>query len=599
VNRSIEELKRVLRGKYRIVRPLGRGGMGEVWLAQDEQLHCLVAVKVLGETLSRDAGFRARFEEEMTTQAKLRHPRIARPMNAGSLPGGQLYLVMEFVRGRTLRAILDEHQKAGTVMDPVTAAFDAYQALTGLWEAHHARVVHGDVKPENMMIGGEDEGEERNLTLLDFGLAKVLEVSGPPHRGAGPASRKTKKKSAAEDGGDTSMRLGTPRYLAPERIAHGQYDARSDLYSLGVVLAKSLTGADPFDFGDGDEEAILEAHLHQAPAPRWGRTPDCSDELQAITMRLLAKDPRDRFQSAREARDELSAVLRGSVPPGSMMAERLMAERKEWKLREVVEERKAPPSRRPPAPIAAAPRRQPDAPAAAARRQPDAPDVTRPLGSTAVARLRTPLLPPPMEEAPAADLTRPLTAEEKAAPFPVPTAPRVARSAPPVADVTRPLTAEEKAAWAPAPTASRGLRRAAASSSGWHEWVGEPVVDVTKLIAASERPPAMNAPFPLAPARAAGGHEWSGAPVADVTKPTARIGVNAETERRARWVAGVGAAALLVVGLAWMGLLVMEARAGGGGSAPAAGCARGAQARAGGAAAAARDAGREAGGPRR
>lgn len=473
MSRALEELSRALQGRYRVKRRLGRGGMGEVWLAHDEKLKCLVAIKVLSQALSRDPGFRARFEEEIHTQAKLRHPRIARCMTAGDLPGDQLFLVMEYVPGRTLRAVVDEHRQAGTVMDPLLAVFDGCQLMTGLALAHRFPIVHGDVKLENIMIDEEDEAEdkERSLVVLDFGLAKILGASG----GAATAA------AGARDGGegDRSALLGTPGYLAPERILQGVCDARADIFAAGVVMAWTLTGEPPYDHGDGSDTAILNAHVEQEPAPRWERMLgfEYKNDVQAIVMKLLARDPRARYQTAREARDALGAVVRRSVPPGSRLSIQIAAEVREWKMRERLQER-------------VRERRSPDralrpVPAPASARPLD---VTRPLGSPVAAALRTPMLPPP-----------PPGEDE----VPAPAAARRHGPAGPLdftkADVTRPIVAGESPPAMPAPfpppapCPPLGQR-------GWHEWVEAPAADVTKPMAAGAAASPVWTPSPSRPA---------------------------------------------------------------------------------------------------
>jgi serine/threonine-protein kinase len=335
MSRRSERLEKQLGGKYRVERLVGRGGMGEVWAGLDVKLDCPVAIKVLNEELSRDAEYVERFRREMTTLAKLRHPRIVRPLTAGVLaPDGQLYLVMELLAGRTLRAILDGYEARGEVMDVVSAAFFAYQMVDGLGSAHAKGIIHRDVKPENMILDGA------HLMLLDFGIAKASEVTGPRRGGASSKGDRLQAKK--------STLLGTPRYMAPEVIESATFDQRSDLYAVGIILAIMLTGEYPYAVSADDETGILEAHVHQAPVLRRERNAGCPEVLWAIALRLLAKDPAQRYQDADEVGDDLSAVMRGSVPPSHPVAKQLEVERRERAHRDAYEKRGAP-SHRPPA----------------------------------------------------------------------------------------------------------------------------------------------------------------------------------------------------------------------------------------------------------
>ena len=329
-------LEKQLRGEYAISRRIGSGAMGEVWAAVEMAFERKVAIKVLNEALSGDVGYRERFRGETALLAKLRHPRIVRLLTAGQLEEDEnLYMVMEFVTGRTLWTILGELRDKGRVLDPVSAVFYAFQMLDGLRAAHENRIVHRDVKPANMIIN--DDGE---LTLLDFGVAKAVDVTGPRREGTGAGRRKTKK----------STLLGTPRFMAPELIAHGTFDPRSDLYPVGIILVMMLTGEYPYVVDPHDESGILDAHVSQEPILREENNPECPEEVWALTRELLAKDPAQRFQSADKACEALSAFLRsGSVPPDHPVAKKLEAERAAQAHRRAYEKRGVP-SRRPAAP---------------------------------------------------------------------------------------------------------------------------------------------------------------------------------------------------------------------------------------------------------
>jgi eukaryotic-like serine/threonine-protein kinase len=317
---------------YQLGRFLGAGGMGEVWAAHDIKLDCAVAIKILSGALSADAAFVERFWREAKTLAKFSHPRIVRILTADKLSqDGRLFMVMELLEGRTLRAILDELEKQGRVLDHVTTALHAIQILDGLGTAHAEGIIHRDVKPENMIVS--DRG---HLKLLDFGVAMVGDATGP--RRSGPVGEwprvgaKTKK----------SVLMGTPRYMAPELIAYRQCDQRSDLYAVGIVLVLLLTGEYPYAVDPNDELAVLRAHVEQAPLLRREKNPGCPPQLWAIVEKLLEKDPDDRFEDADQVDQELSAFLRLSAPPE--VAAVAVAERKERALRRTYAELARPPS---------------------------------------------------------------------------------------------------------------------------------------------------------------------------------------------------------------------------------------------------------------
>jgi serine/threonine-protein kinase len=413
-------IERQLGGGYRIERSLGRGGMGEVWAARDLELECGVAIKLLNDDLSRDLGFVEQFRLEMKTLARFTHARIVRIKTAGTLvEDGRLYMVMERVRGKTLRRVLDEHQAAGTVIDPVSAAFYAFQIVDGLGAAHEHGIIHGDVKPENVMI--DPEGQ---LTILDFGVARAAETTGP-RRGNGPpdGSRASRKRSAL---------LGTLRFMAPELIEDGRFDARSDLYAVGVVLVMMLTGEFLYEVDARDEAGIVEAHLRGPVVLRREKNPDCPEGLWEVALKLVARDPGDRYPSAAEASDALSELMRTSMDPMHPAAKKVVAERRERALRKVYEERGAP-SRWPPA---GAPGEEPEE--KEERRAPRGVDATQPVrASDAGKGPCSPAANAGVARSEVVDVTRPLGAGEVPPPMVAPY-PLAEPSRAPVVDVTMP-----------------------------------------------------------------------------------------------------------------------------------------------------------------
>jgi serine/threonine protein kinase len=315
-------LQQQLGEQYRLGRLLGAGGMGEVWAAHDSKLDAAVAIKILGGALSEDAAFRERFRREAKTLARFSHPRIVRILGADQLAGDRrLYMVMELLEGRTLRAMLDDLAKRGQVLPHVIAALHAIQMLDGLGAAHAEGIIHRDVKPENMIVS--DAG---HLKLLDFGVAMVGDATGP--RRSNPLARMLLPRGATTH---KSVLMGTPRFMAPELIDYGMCDKRSDLYAVGIILTLLLTGKYPYPVDPGDEAAVLRAHVELPPVLRRDRNPKCPPELWAVVSKLLEKDPDDRFQDAEEVDQELSEYLRLSAPPE--VAAVVVAERRERALR--------------------------------------------------------------------------------------------------------------------------------------------------------------------------------------------------------------------------------------------------------------------------
>lgn len=279
---------RVLARRYRLVRPLARGGMAEVWEGRDEVLGRAVAVKVLQSHLSGDAVFVERFRREAVTAAAVSSPSIVATYDAG-LDDGTAYIVMELVDGRTLRQLLD----GSGALDVGLAVEIAAQIADALGRAHRAGLVHRDVKPANVLVCDDEDGGVR-AKVTDFGIAKA-------------------RAGLGADLTQTGTVLGTPKYLSPEQIqGRHEVDERADLYSLGIVLFEMLTGQVPFA-GPADMTIAL-AHLHD-PAPRVrSLRPSVPAALDDLVARLLAKTPEERPASASEVRRALLAARPGGIP---------------------------------------------------------------------------------------------------------------------------------------------------------------------------------------------------------------------------------------------------------------------------------------------
>lgn len=266
-----------LAGRYVLRELIDTGGMASVWRARDEVLARIVAVKILREELALDQEFAKRFQREAVAAARLTHPNIVSVYDTG-IDDEVSYIVMEHSEGRNLREVLDERKS----MEPEEAAALAAPVLSALAYAHANGVIHRDVKPANILVG--DDGR---LRVTDFGIAKAA--------------------FAGTDLTTTGKALGTVRYLSPEQVQGGEVDARSDLYSMGMILYELLTGRAPFQAES--EMAIALMRLNDDPLPPRAFRGGIPRGLEAVVMRAMARDPDQRFQSA----DSMAAALERAV----------------------------------------------------------------------------------------------------------------------------------------------------------------------------------------------------------------------------------------------------------------------------------------------
>ncbi len=265
--------------RYRILSSLGKGGMGEVFLADDTQLERKVALKFLSDRRHGDPVARARFEREAKSAAALDHPFICKIYEVAEVDG-RACIVMEHVAGQTLEATLD----AGR-LSPAQAIQIAAEMAEALVEAHSRRILHRDLKPANLMLT-----EQGHVKVMDFGLAKRMRDPG------GSDSEDLTPGSLTR----TGALLGTPAYMSPEQVRGEPADARSDIFSFGVVLFELLTGEHPFKRGTLSE--TVAAILRDAPTRAEGN----GDRIDyAIFDKLLAKTPADRYQSFEEVSVEV------------------------------------------------------------------------------------------------------------------------------------------------------------------------------------------------------------------------------------------------------------------------------------------------------
>ncbi|HKP71600.1 MAG TPA: protein kinase [Pyrinomonadaceae bacterium] len=277
------DIPRVIANRFRIEFEIGRGGMGTVYLATHLGLERPVAIKVLKAEFAADPEVAERFMREARTMARLRHTRAAMIFDAGSLPDGRPFIVMEHVEGITLAETLAREGR----LSPERSVRIACEICDVLAEAHSLGIVHRDLKPSNIMLN------ERGVCVLDFGIAKVLTASADV----------TKTHATTESG----LIIGTPRYMSPEQCLGQPVGPASDLYSVGVLVYEMLTGQPPFM--DQLQSAVLVRQATAPPPPLVARRPDAPRRLALATHTLLAKNPSDRPKSAREARAMLERSL--------------------------------------------------------------------------------------------------------------------------------------------------------------------------------------------------------------------------------------------------------------------------------------------------
>ncbi|HEV2837607.1 MAG TPA: serine/threonine-protein kinase [Pyrinomonadaceae bacterium] len=277
------DVPQFIAGRFRIEREIGKGGMGTVYLATHLGLERPVAVKIIKREFVGDADVADRFLREARTMAKLRHPHAAMIFDAGNLPDGRHFIVMEFVEGETLsQALAREGRFSAT-----RAVEIATQICDVLEEAHRLGIVHRDLKPSNILLG------PRGVCVLDFGVAKVLASSA--------------ESTATHASTGSGQLIGTPRYMSPEQCLGQRVGARSDLYSLGVLLYEMLAGRPPFV--DPLQSALLikQATAPAPPLPRLRQ--DIGRPLALAVHTLLAKRPDDRPRTAAIAKSLLERSI--------------------------------------------------------------------------------------------------------------------------------------------------------------------------------------------------------------------------------------------------------------------------------------------------
>ncbi|MFL5582612.1 MAG: serine/threonine protein kinase, partial [Gemmatimonadaceae bacterium] len=289
----------IVADRYHVIKKLGEGGMGMVYLAEHVRMGRKSALKVMSPQMMSDPDAISRFNREAANACQINHPHIAAVYDFGETPDGVIFLAMEFVDGESLSALIQRHH----ALPAHRAAEITRQVGDALTAAHELGIVHRDLKPDNIMITRSRDGADV-VKVVDFGIAK--------------ASRGGDNQKVTR----TGWIVGTPEYMSPEQLAGDPVDARSDIYSLGLVAFNTFTGQLPFPAKTSKEAMI--ARLTERPrtlAEMKGDTP-WPAELQAVMDRALARDAEDRYFSAREFGRDVVAALAAlpNLPVGALGA---------------------------------------------------------------------------------------------------------------------------------------------------------------------------------------------------------------------------------------------------------------------------------------
>jgi len=295
-------------GPYEILAPIGAGGMGEVYKANDTRLDRTVAIKVLPEHLAESPERKARFEREAKAISQLNHPHICTLYDVGAQDGID-FIVMEYIEGETLA----ERLKKGAL--PLDKALEyGIQIADGLDTAHRAGIVHRDLKPANAML------TKLGIKLLDFGLARLVLVEPVSDASDAPTRQKqlTKERTL----------IGTLQYMSPEQVEGKELDARSDIFSLGALLYEMVTGTKAFP---GDSQASIIASIMDREPPLVSQVqPALSPAADRIVKTCLEKDPDDRWQSCRDLRRELQWAQTEPASPSGTATPVVAISRRRW-----------------------------------------------------------------------------------------------------------------------------------------------------------------------------------------------------------------------------------------------------------------------------
>lgn len=269
-------------GQYDVEAQLGQGGMAVVYRARQQAMKRDIALKIVAPKLGEDSTFADRFDREVEVASSLEHAHIVPVLEHGKTDDGLLFLAMRYIKGGTLTDLI----RKGSQLSVDEVSRILRQIADALDYAHTRGVIHRDLKPSNILLD-----EQSNVYLADFGLARLVV---PDER---------QKKNLTE----TGAFLGTPTYIAPEQVELGKADARSDLYSLGVILFEMLSGRPPFT--NDSAFKLMQAHIVEAPPPIRSFRPELSIAVEAVLDRALEKDPNQRFQTAKELANAFTQAI--------------------------------------------------------------------------------------------------------------------------------------------------------------------------------------------------------------------------------------------------------------------------------------------------
>jgi serine/threonine protein kinase len=277
-----DDLIGTMLGNYRIIAPLGQGGMARVYRAYQENLDREVAIKVLPPWYAADRNFVERFRLEARLIARLSHPNIVTVHDADEA-AGHLYIVMQLVDGGTLKQRLDQLQAQGQTMSPTEIVSIFIPLADALAYAHDQGIIHRDVKPVNVLMD-----RSRRPILSDFGIAKVL---------AGTGDNLTRPGAG----------VGTPEYMSPEQCQGGPIDHRADIYALGVMLFEAMTGHPPFV--DDNYPALAHSHIYEPPPRPSSLNSTISPYFERVILTSLMKNPQQRYQNVRSMARALEQAM--------------------------------------------------------------------------------------------------------------------------------------------------------------------------------------------------------------------------------------------------------------------------------------------------
>jgi hypothetical protein len=295
---SADLVGQVVADRYHIIKKLGEGGMGAVYLGEHVKMGRKSAIKVMAAAMSQDPDAISRFNREASNASRISHPNVCQIYDFGETPDGLIYLAMEFIEGQALKDLIE----AEGALAPARAASILKQAADALQAAHDLSIVHRDIKPDNIMVVQGKDGTDV-VKVVDFGIARAV--------GGDETGQKVTK---------TGLVVGTPEYMSPEQLSGDKLDGRSDIYSLALVLYRMLTGTLPFE-ADSAQEVMIK-RLTDEPMPLDQARPDLTfpAKLQLVLNVALARSTAERYQSAAEFGRDTADAVAGTGAPSTRVA---------------------------------------------------------------------------------------------------------------------------------------------------------------------------------------------------------------------------------------------------------------------------------------